>query len=149
MLLLQPVWSAGKYILPMIPFFLIFVARSLVRLSSKQSGNDAPMIQIRARWADHLKGSRVGYPTIILLVFLLSNAIYIGNLAVKQVNDNIRYVRGDKYAGYPPEARQMFLEMERAKGLPDNVVLVCRKPEFLYLVSGKKSIYPWEVKEER
>ena len=130
-LLLQPVWSSEKYILPMIPFFLIFVSIALWRIvhSGKQ------------RWVNTMTMCAVA-------ILLLSNAIYIGRQAFRQITNNIDYLKGDRYAGYPPETRQMFLEMERARELPDDVQIVCRKPEFLYLVSGgKKSVYPWQVKE--
>ena len=143
-LLLQPVWSSEKYILPLIPFFLIFLARGMVVKLNK----NLPCCDSKFHGKRYfLKRWKTLTSSIILLAFLTLNAIYIGEQSFRQITNNIDYLKGDRYAGYPPEVRQYFEQLERLRGLPDSTVVVARKPEFVYIISGKKAIYPWQMEE--
>jgi len=122
-LALQPIYSASKYIVPVLGFVILFVARGL-------SGH---------KWA---------LTKIIIGIILLSNFAFITVSAIKQIGDNVAYLKGDHYAGYDIKTRAMFEELETID-IPPNTEVWCRKPEFLYILRGVKSRYPWDDKETK
>jgi hypothetical protein len=65
------------------------------------------------------------------------------------VRDNIGYLRGDRHSGYPIDWRRCFETMEWIKtSTPEQAVVMARKPEFVYLLSGRRSFcYP--ITEDR
>ena len=139
-LLWPSVWAGDKYIYPIVWIVILFVA-GRVMASLKVGSTTTLTAKHRVDCKD--AGMRVRIPLIILLaLIILSNAIYIGKTAIKQVGNNIRYAQGDRYAGYPPAVKQMFLDFERARELPAGVRIQCRKPELLFITSGRASEYP-------
>ena len=126
-LLWHPIYSADKYIYPILWIVLLWAGRKMGNKFAFGGGRRDKCI-----------------PTAVLLALIfLSNAIYIGKTAIKAVGNNIRYAQGDRYAGYPPTVKQMFLDFERARELPAGTRIVCRKPELLYITSGgRASEYP-------
>ena len=154
-LLLQPVWAGAKYIVPILPFIIIFIIRGITMAfwrqgkvrscATRHRRNQTTIRNVGCRIRDTAIGMGWGIPLVILLLSL--NAIYIGEQSFRQITNNIDYLKGDRYAGYPPEVRQYFEQLERLRGLPDSTVVVARKPEFVYLISGKKAIYPWQMEK--
>ena len=57
------------------------------------------------------------------------------------LRDNIKYLQGDKYAGYSPDWKNYFEVIEWIKwNTPKDKVIMARKPEFIYLLSRHKSL---------
>ena len=127
-------WSADKYIYPIVWIVILWIGMAMRHGDCNQvnaSNGSRRACTLATRWVQ-----------IPLAILLLSNAIYIGKTAIKQIGDNIKYAQGDRYAGYPPTVKQMFLDFERARELPAGVRITCRKPELLFITSGRASDYP-------
>jgi hypothetical protein len=180
-LALQPIYAASKYIVPILGFVILFVARSLaVKYREIVSVNGCVQRKLQTtHWeTDNVayglwqaiwdKGRTLNRPKkvnhngnrapsvhrqlfcvpAILLAVLLLNACFITQLAIKQVDNNVHYLKGDKYAGYDAKTRAMFEEFETID-IPKGAEVFCRKPEFLYYLRGIQSKYPWNDKETK
>ena len=119
-LLWHPLYASDKYLLPLVPLIILFLARAVVR------------------------DRRV---KLIAFAILLANFAFIAVSAIKQISDNVAYLHGDKYAGYDAKTRAFFVELETAD-LPQGAEIFCRKPEFLYILRGVKSRYPWDEEKK-
>jgi hypothetical protein len=131
-------YCADKYLLPLVPLIILFLARGFGEKYKYDWGRK------RRR-----QSGRCVYPTLfILLAILLANGIYLGVSAFRQVDNNVRYLKGDRYAGYDAKTRAMFEELETIY-IPKGAEVFCRKPEFLYYLRGIPSKYPWSDKEAK
>ncbi|MCX7996008.1 MAG: glycosyltransferase family 39 protein [candidate division WOR-3 bacterium] len=119
------VWSSERFILPLIPIYLITIYTSLA-------------------WVQHkLKSKYFIAAACGLLTFLnLISTISESQVAIK---NNLGYIKGDRYAGYPVDWRRYFEVIMYIKtNIPDEKVIMARKPEFVYLLSNHKSFcYPF------
>ena len=118
------IWVSERFLLPFLPLVVIFLF----------SGVD---------WLGAKLGWRRFAPAFVG-VLVLANAVQMTSLARKAVSDNIGYLRGDRYSGYPIDWRRYFQSIEWIKAhTPEDAVVLARKPEFVYLLSGRRSFcYP-------
>jgi len=126
MLLFWPeVWSDERFLVPFLPLVVVFVARGLGWLQQRLS---------RPRLA-----------AVALSALMVLNAVALGRQAAAAVAGNVRYLRGDRLAGYSPDWRRYFecIAWLGENTNPDEVILA-RKPEFVYLLSHRRSFcYPF------
>ncbi len=119
------VWSGERFLVPFLPLVVIFVVRGLV------------LVQQRSK--------RTRTAAIVLAAFMVLNALSLGRQAAVTINDNLRYLRGDRLAGYSPDWRRYFecIAWLEQNTKPDDVIMA-RKPEFVYLLSNRRSFcYPF------
>jgi hypothetical protein len=119
------VWSSERFLLPLLPIMVIYILYGLLWLSNKVK-------------------SKYFMPILIgFIVFL--NFLSIIPQAKTAIANNISCLKGDRYAGYTSDWRRYFEVVEWIeKNIPADEVIMARKPEFVYLVSGHKSvIYPF------
>ena len=77
--------------------------------------------------------------------FVLVNLWSIFAQARTTITDNLGYLRGDRYAGYTLDWRRYFETIDWVKqNIPKDQVIMARKAEFVYLLSGHKSfVFPY------
>jgi len=117
-------WADERFLLPFLPLVIIYMCQGLYRLG-----------QGRRRWV----------PAAVVGIFLALNVYSLQQQVRTAVRDNRAYLAGDRYAGYRPDWRRWFeaIDWLRQHVRKDKVVLA-RKPEFVYLLSGRKSFcYPF------
>jgi hypothetical protein len=118
-------WSSDRFLLPILPFFILFIFFAIHSFKEK----------IRLEYL----------PYIVTGVFVALNIIDLVPRIKDTVTDNIEYVRGDKYAGYMTDWKCYFVIIELVKEtVPEDNIVMARKPEFVYLVSRRKSfLFPF------
>lgn len=123
------VWTSDRFLLPLLPVMIIYLLLGLIRLSA-----------------------RIKYLIPALSIFfILVNTLAIFAQARAAVTNNRAYLRGDHYAGYEPVWRRYFETIDWIKkNIPDDKIILNRKPEFVYLLSGHKSfIYPFTTNSDK
>lgn len=123
------IWVSERFLLPFLPLVGIFLF----------SGVD---------WLGAKLGWRRFAPAFVG-VLVLANTIQMTSLARKALSDNIGYLRGDRHSGYDVDWRRYFQSIEWIRThTPEDAVVLARKPEFVYLLSGRRSFcYP--ITEDR
>lgn len=118
-------WMGERFLLPFVPLIVFYVFTTLDRLGEK------------------LEWRRLTVAVVALLAAL--NCFMLVRLAKTAVTDNINYLHGDRYAGYSSDWRRYFEAIEWiGESIPADKVVLARKPEFVYLLSGRQSIcYPF------
>ncbi len=118
-------WAGERFLLPLVPVLVIYIFVGLFWLERK------------VRW-------KYIVPALAGILVLL-NGIEIGRMAGAAIRNNIRYLNGDRYAGYTQDWCCYFEAIEWIdKNIPEDRVVLARKPEFVYLLSGHKSFcYPF------
>lgn len=119
------VWSSARFFLPVIPLFLIYMFSGIIWMQKK----------LKLKYL---------LPAIIGITIFLNLFNIIPQIKTSIVN-NLAYIKGNHYAGYPVDWQRYF-EMIKwlDKNIPDDKVIISRKPEFIYLLSGRKSFcYPF------
>jgi len=118
------VWSSDRFILPLLPIFIIYIFFAIVWLAEKLKSKYLPLV--------------------IIGIFIILNAMAIVPMARDSIANNLRYLKGDKYAGYTTDWRRYFELIEWIKeNIPKGQVVMARKPEFVFLLSKHKSFtYP-------
>lgn len=119
------VWSSDRFLLPLIPIILIYLFSAFVWIQDKFK----------------LKN----FVLVCCIVFIILNMISIIQEAKITLQNNSAYIKGDRYAGYPSDWRRYFEMIEYIKkNLPPQKIIMARKPEFVYLLSGYNSFcYPF------
>jgi len=123
------IWSSDRFLLPLLPIMMIYIILGLTRLTT------------RFKFVLPALGS----------FFVLVNLWAIISQARTSVTDNLEYLRGDRYAGYSPDWRRYFETIDWIKkNVPDDPVIMARKPEFVFLFSGHKSfVYPYTTDPDK
>ncbi|MBM3332104.1 phospholipid carrier-dependent glycosyltransferase [candidate division WOR-3 bacterium] len=123
------IWVTERFLLPFLPLAVVFLFL----------GADWVAARLRWHWL----------APMLAVAIVLVNAVQITALARGAVRDNFGYLRGDRYSGYPIDWRHCFETMEWIKAnVPEQAVVLARKPEFVYLLSGRRSFcYP--ITEDR
>jgi hypothetical protein len=119
------VWSGERFALPLVPVLAVYVFLGLDKLGRS----------LKSKWVVPVAAG----------VIVVLNLVAVGITAAQAMPDLVRYAKGDRYAGYSPGWRRYMQAAEwlRVNATKDKVVLA-RKPEFLFLVSGLKSFcYPF------
>jgi hypothetical protein len=132
LLLLWPnVWAGDRFLLPILPILIWFLFTGM-------------------RWL----GSKLHFNELALIVTALVVALF-GAVDAQRAQATVRnmgeYARGDKFAGYDEGWRTYF---EAGSWLRDhtepNATVVSRKPQFTYLMSGRRSfVYPYDTSQTR
>ncbi|MEO0078540.1 MAG: glycosyltransferase family 39 protein [candidate division WOR-3 bacterium] len=123
------VWASPRFLLPLVPLVLVYVCLGACWLAQ------------RVRLS--------GAVPVVLVLVAGSNLIALGRQSVSAVRDNIGFLRGDRLAGYPDDWRRYFdcIDWIGHNTAADAVVLA-RKPEYVYLVSGRRSFcFPFSADE--
>jgi hypothetical protein len=131
-LLLWPsVWSSDRFLLPLLPFFLVYLYEALFWL--------CPKLRIK-----HLV-------TAATAVMIALNLFALVPQMRATVTDTAGYLHGDRYAGYKPDWRRYFEAVDWIKeNIPQDRIIMARKPEFVYLLSRHKSlIYPFTENRDK
>ena len=122
------VWSGERFLVPALPFFLFYGAETL------------------QRWVRHLQPRRVRFISLatagLILLFAIP-ALRLG--AMWGMHCTRLYMGGDPYSCHTPEWKDLFHVTELAnRALPENAVLLSRKPRLLWAISGGRTgrIYP-------
>jgi len=125
------VWSSDRFLLPLLPFFLIYLYEAFFWLREK--------LKIK-----HL----VTAATAVMIVLNLFTLVPQMRTAVA---DTAGYLHGDRYAGYQPNWRRFFETVEWIKkNTPSDKIILARKPEFVYLLSDRRSmIFPFTTNTAR
>lgn len=117
------IWSSPRFLVPLM-LFLVFYFSSGVLWAAKR-------INIRY----------VG--VVILVAIAVLNSIALFSLGRQAFKYNAASLTGDKYAGYPPADRRYFEAIDYIRdNVPQNKVIIARKPQFVYLISRCKSFKP-------
>lgn len=131
LLMFEQVVSDVRYVLPLLPLVLFYVADGLSLLAGKLTSLREP-------------------PTSAVWAMLLLLAI--GVLAqLQRIPYNVAmlraYERGDRYAGYDPAWRTFFQASDWIRdNTPSNAVVTVRKPRLFYLWTGRKDVlYPFSA----
>ncbi|MEO0091419.1 MAG: glycosyltransferase family 39 protein [candidate division WOR-3 bacterium] len=133
MLIIRPeVWSGDRFLLPVVPIILVYIFFGLITLESKFKIKNA-------------------FKILVGVLFILVNIIAIIPQAKIAIANNSLYLKGEKYAGYSADWVRWFETIEWIdKNIPKNKIIMSRKPEFVYLLSGCKSIgYPFTEDEKQ
>lgn len=118
------VWSSDRFLLPILPILILYIFSGISWLGEK----------IKSKY----------FIPVVIGVLILLNIIEIVPLAKNSVANNSAYLKGDKYAGYTADWKRYFEIIELIeKNIPEDKIIMARKPEFVYLLSRRKSfIYP-------
>ncbi|HTW92426.1 MAG TPA: phospholipid carrier-dependent glycosyltransferase [bacterium] len=118
------IWVSERLLLPFLPLVIVFLFYGLDWLGAKLGWR---------RFAPAFIGALV-----------LANTVHMASLAGKAVSDNLGYLRGDRCSGYEVDWRRYFEAIDWIKAqTPADAVVMARKPEFVYLLSGRQSYcYP-------
>lgn len=125
-LLLWPkVWSSERFLLTVLPVMIVAFCQGIV-------------------WLGRRFGVRYLMAGVVLVV-LSMGAYQYWRLARVAVRDNQDWLRGDRYAGYPADWRRYFETIDWIdRAVPEQAIIMARKPEFVYLNSGRRSmLYPF------
>jgi hypothetical protein len=119
------VWSSERFLLPVLPIFIFYIFSGLFWLAAK--------IKLK------------NFVLVLVIIFIFLNTLEIISQAKIAIGNHFSYLKGDKYAGYPMDWRRYFETIEWIyKNIPQNKIIMARKPEFVYLLSRRKSFcYPF------
>ncbi len=119
------VWSSDRFLLPILPIIIIYFFFGLKDLANR----------IHSRYLLHF----------LLGIFILLNIIHLIPEITETAANNIEYLKGDRYAGYTRDWKNYFKVIEWIKKqIPEDKVIMARKPEFVYILSRHKSLlYPF------
>jgi hypothetical protein len=122
------IWSSDRFLLPLLPILIIYILVGLTRVATR---------------------FKFAFPALGFF-FVLVNLWSIFAQARVSVANNLDYFRGDRYAGYTLDWRRYFETIDWVKqNIPKDQVIMARKPEFVYLLSGHKSfIYPYTTDQQ-
>ncbi|MBN2620712.1 glycosyltransferase family 39 protein [candidate division WOR-3 bacterium] len=115
------IWASERFLLPILPIMVFYVFTALFWISRK--------VKFK-----YLMITVVG-------ILILLNSFAMGRAARDMIRTNIHYFKGQKYAGYDAIWHQYFALLNWIKhNIPPGRVIMARKPEFVYLISGHKSV---------
>ncbi len=116
-------WAGERFFLPVAPLAVMYIVAGLC-------------------WLEH-RLRRKYLAAAVVGVLVVVNMVALALAARKSVGDNIRYLAGDRYAGYSLDWRRYFECIEWIRdNVPEDRVILARKPEFVYLLSGCRSFCP-------
>lgn len=133
MLIVRPeVWSGDRFLLPVVPFILVYIFLGL-------------------KWFETKLNLKNTLAIIVGLILILNNIIAFIPQAKIATTNNLLYLKGEKYAGYSVDWIRWFETIEWIdKNIAKDKLIMSRKPEFVYLLSGCKSIgYPFTENREQ
>lgn len=125
-------WSDIRFLLPLLPFLLLYLAQAYQYVISF-------IFKKNALWP----------AVIILLIIAAANVSADWN----RIDSNLearKYYSQDKYSGYDPAWRSFFTAAEWVKNnTPENIIVVSRKPTLFYLKAERKTFcYPFTTNQD-
>lgn len=119
------VWISARFLIPLVPFFLIFWYEGLVWLGNA----------IRFKYL----------AVIVVVVVVTLNVIALAMRIEPIMSNNVKHLKGEQYAGYPSDWRHYFEIIEWIdENIPDSAIVMARKPEYVYVIAQNKTIgYPY------
>lgn len=115
------IWASERFLLPVLPIMIFYIFIALFWINSK----------LKFRY----------FMVLFVGLLITLNSYAMGRCAYDLITINVRYFKGDKYAGYPSTWHQYFALLYWINhNIPPGRVIMSRKPEFVYLISGQKSI---------
>ncbi|MDH4211804.1 MAG: hypothetical protein OEV79_10210 [candidate division WOR-3 bacterium] len=125
------VWSSDRFLMTILPILVIYIYSGLFWITSK----------IKVKFIVE------AFAGLIICLNVVGMAPIVRSAMVH----NTAYLRGDRRAGYSLDWRRYFELIEWARrNTPAGSVIIARKPEFVYLLSGRKSfIYPFTTDHDR
>jgi hypothetical protein len=123
------VWTGDRFLLPILPLLFYYLFKGIKVLIKKSQAVS-------------------GLVTGFCVLFAIIN--FIQTTPANLANFNA-FIRGDKMAGYPSDWQHYFQALEWIKNnIPENAVVISRKPQFTYLFSHHKSAgYPFTSDENK
>ena len=124
MLVWPRIWSSERFVLPVLPFFVFYVFGGLLWIAGK----------IRFEY----------FVKIVIGILIFTNFVAIILYSRGTIRANMSFLKGDRYAGYHDDWRNYFMIIDWVgENSPSDKIIMARKPEFVYLLSRRKSLtYP-------
>ena len=119
---LQTLWDQVRLIIPFFPFMVLFLAETIVSLTSK------------SKWS-----RKQNIP-----VFIMGAGILLtGAQTIKQTDFTaiFKNLGGDRYYGYTPDWQNYLKMAEHTTNLPDSTYVACRKPNMARLYANGRKFY--------
>jgi 4-amino-4-deoxy-L-arabinose transferase-like glycosyltransferase len=118
-------WLDVRFLLPLLPALVVYVVTAL-------------------RWLGDRMRFRHLVP-VFTIALLALNAIGLWGLSSQSLSERREFLAGDRLSGYSDDWRRYFEAIDWVKAhVPQDQVIMARKPEFVYLLSGHKSFcYPF------
>ncbi len=118
------VWTSERFLLPILPFFIFYIYIGLYWLNQK----------IKFMY----------FIPAVTGIFITVNLLRIIPDVREGFADNMTYLKGDRFAGYPRDWKHYFVVIHWIKdNVPEEKIIMARKPEFVYLLTKNKSFtYP-------
>ena len=145
-------WKGDRFLLPLLPLLLGYIGLGLVDLVR---GGEATRVAAPAPPGDGARGSgfrrvRGGVALLALALALTPNLWHALRRVPAQLSVTLHHLSGDRLAGYQWFERDYFAAaIWLRENAPPEAVVVSRKPQFIYLFSGLKSVlYPYGPPEE-
>lgn len=115
------IWASERFLLPVLPIMVFYVFTALFWISRK----------VKFKY----------FMIAVVGILIILNSFAMGRCARDMIAINVRFFKGNKYAGYEPVWHQYFALLHWIKhNIPPGRVIMARKPEFVYLISNHKSI---------
>uniref|UniRef100_A0A7V4E439 Glycosyltransferase RgtA/B/C/D-like domain-containing protein n=1 Tax=candidate division WOR-3 bacterium TaxID=2052148 RepID=A0A7V4E439_UNCW3 len=115
------VWTSERFLFP----FLIFLFYITI------IGGEKIFYKLKINFLAYL------FLSFLFLFYLIKNL----QIIKENLPNTIKNFSGDKYAGYPIDWQNYFKVLKWAKdNLPQEAIIVSRKPEFTYFISQRKSV---------
>jgi len=123
-LLWPQVWSDVRFLMPIVPLILLYLIEGAMLLGGVLPGRETRDVPAGAAAALLVIGLGLGAQ----LALVPDNLDMLG-----------RYLKGDRYAGYPANWRNLFMAGDWIRqNTPRQSVITVRKPRLFYLHTGRK-----------
>ncbi len=125
------VWSSDRFLLPIIPLMIIYIFVALFWFQGRIKAKKLVLI-------------------FTVVVAMLNVFEIIPQVRVSMMN-KFAYLKNNRYAGYPVDWRHYFETIEWIdRNVSGDMVIMARKPEFVYLLSRHKSLcYPFTADNKK
>ncbi len=122
------IWSSSRFLLPLTPFLVFYSFLGVFQIARR----------IKLRFLVHM----------FVAIFIALNIAMIVPLAHQSIIANSMHLHGNKYAGYMLDWVHYFQIIDWiGENAPQDKVVMARKPEFVYLLSHRKS-FRWPFTDD-
>ena len=133
MLLWPSSWTDVRFVLPVLPFFIMYLFQGYRALAGVISKNLSPYLAV-----------------ILFIVLFIASMVQAASSWSRNIEMQSAYRKGDHLAGYDPAWRSFFTAAEWIKAnTPESSVVVSRKPSLFYLSAQRKTFcYPFTANRD-
>ncbi|MDO9067080.1 MAG: hypothetical protein Q7W05_01330, partial [Deltaproteobacteria bacterium] len=133
MLLWPSSWTDVRFVLPVLPFFIMYLFQGYRALAGVISKNLRPYLA-----------------ALLFLVLFAASLVQAASSWSRNIEMQSAYRKGDHLAGYDPAWRSFFTAAEWIKaGTPENSIVVSRKPSLFYLSAQRITFcYPFTANRD-